>query len=130
MPRWLSSKAQFFIISMVVIITVLIGIQNLFAGYYDVDLSGPYKKQEDFWFRNIKEQVTRRIKQGECPELEADFVEIKISTEKYLAKKGVEFIIENKTPICSGDIKINPIEIKMNMTSPNTKLSEKFEIST
>lgn len=130
MPKWLSSKAQFFIISMVVIVSVLIGIQNLFAGYYAVDLSEPYKKQEDFWFRNIKEQTTRRIKQGECPELSADFVEIEMSTEKYLGKKGVEFTIENKTPICSGDTKVNPIEIKMNMTSPNTQLSEEFEVST
>ncbi len=127
MPKWLSSKAQFFIISMVVIVSVLIGIQNLFAGYYAVDLSEPYKKQEDFWFRNIKEQTTRRIGQGECPELSADFVEIKMSTEKYLAKKGVEFSIVNKTPICP---KGGTITIKMNMTSSNTQLSEEFDIST
>lgn len=130
MPKWLNSKAQFFIISMVVIVAILIGIQNLFASYYHIDLSSPYSHQEDFWFQDIKEQVKRTIKERSCPELASDFIEMKMVTESYLAKKGVEFVLENTTLICNGGTKVNPITIKMNMTSPNTELSEVFSVST
>lgn len=128
MPKWLGSKAQFFIISMVVILAILISIQNLFAGYYGIDYSKPYDSPEDFWFWNIKSQITRTIEQGQCPELNADFIEIEISTEDYLAKRGVDLVIENETSICSGSTKINPITIKMNMTSPNINLYKEFNI--
>ncbi|MCD6398455.1 MAG: hypothetical protein J7L08_00870 [Candidatus Aenigmarchaeota archaeon] len=130
MPRWLGSKAQFFIISMVVILAILISIQNLFAGYYNINYSKPYDDPEDFWFWNIKDQITRTIEQRECPELSADFIEIEMVTEEFLGKKGVDLIIENKTPICNGSTKINPITIKMNMTSPNKNLYEEFNIAT
>ena len=131
MLKWSRSKAQFFIISMVVIMAILIGIQNFFAGYYQIDLTKPYKRQEDFWFWDIKTQVIRAIRERSCPELESDFVEIKMVTENYLAKKGIEFVLENTTPICIGNNKNSPsIGIAMNMTSSNVKLSEKFDVPT
>jgi len=124
----LNKKAQFFIISMIIIVAVLIGIQSLFAGYSEVGLSKPFSSQEDFWFWNIKDQVTRSLKERSCPELEADFTEIKIVTEDYLARKGIEFNITNTTPICDGSSRHIPTMIFMNMTSVNTNLHEEFTV--
>ena len=124
-----SRKAQFFIISMIIIIAILAGIQVIFAGYNDIDLSKPFLAQEFFWFQEIKEQVIRAVKTRSCPELSADFIEIKLMTEDYLARKGVEFTIENTTPICIGTTKYSPIEIEMNLTSRGIKLYDKFTVS-
>ena len=130
MLKWLrlNKKAQFFIISMIIIVAVLIGIQSLFAGYSEVILSKPFSSQEDFWFWNIKDQVTRSLQERSCPELEADFIEMKMSTEDYLARKGIEFYIMNTTPICNGDLNPASTKIFMNMTSANINLHEEFTV--
>ncbi|MCD6478233.1 MAG: hypothetical protein J7K87_04485 [Candidatus Aenigmarchaeota archaeon] len=130
MLKWLRSKrkAQFFIISMVIIMAVLAGIQTLFAGYSEVDISKPYSSPEDFWFWNIKDQVTRALEERSCPDLEADFIEIKMSTENYLSGRGVEFNLTNTTPICDGNVRHVPTGIFMNMTSANVNLHKEFKV--
>ena len=130
MPRFSRSKGQFFFISLMLIITFLSGLQALLAGFAEIDLSEPYARQEDFWFQNIKEQVTRTLKDEDCPELAADFREIEIMTEGYLARKGVELNITNTTSVCLSAGKPAAITIEMNMTSKNINIYEKFTVNT
>jgi len=51
-----------------------------------------------------------------------------MSTENYLARKGIEFYIMNTTPICNGDLNPASTKIFMNMTSANINLHEEFTV--
>jgi hypothetical protein len=106
------------------IITFLSGLQALFAGFSDIDLSSPYGRQEDFWFFNVKDQLNRTFDQRECPELAADFQEIEIMTTNYLARRGVEFTLVNTTPVCPPQ----NVRIEMNMTSARINLFDNFTL--
>ena len=125
MLRLSHSKGQFFFISLMLIVIFLSGIQALLAGFSDIDLSKPFQNQEDFWFWNIKDQVTRTFDQRKCPRLAADFVEIKNMTENYLATKGIYFKITNTTPICPA----GPVRIEMNMTSAHLNIFDNFTLT-
>lgn len=125
MHRSLQSKGQFFFISLMLIITFLSGLQALLAGFSDIDLSNPYLRQEDFWFWNIKDQINRTFENKPCPGLAADFQEIKIMTENYLAQKGIELNVSNLTAVCPAGI----VEIEMNMTSTNINIYDKFNFT-
>ncbi|UCG95225.1 MAG: hypothetical protein JSV92_04240 [archaeon] len=124
MRRSQSSKGQFFFISLMLIITFLSGLQALFAGFSDIDLSEPYGRQEDFWFWNIKDQLNRTFDERKCPQLAVDYQEIKIMTESYLARRGVEFRLVNTTPICPAQT----VRIEMNMTSTRINLFDNFTL--
>lgn len=124
MHRLSRSKGQFFFISLMFIITFLSSLQALLSGFSDIDLSKPYSRQEDFWFWNIKDQLNRTFENKPCPELAADFQEIKIMTKNYLATKGVELDITNLTTVCPS----GTVEIEMNMTSANINIFNNFTL--
>lgn len=126
MLRSSRSKGQFFFISLMLIITFLSGLQALFSGFSELDLSKPYNSQEDYWFWNMKDQLNRTFTERRCPELESDFMEIKIMSEKYFASKGVEFSLRNKNGICPGIPGTAQVVIEMNMTSANINLRDTF----
>lgn len=125
MLRLSRSKGQFFFISLMIIITFLSGLQALFSGFSDLDLSKPYLRQEDYWFWNVKDQLNRTFQERDCPQLAADFTEIKFVTEEHLASKGIEFSLRNTTPVCPA----GSVGIEMNMTSLNIKLSDTFVLT-
>lgn len=75
-----------------------------------------------FW--NIKDQLNRTFEQRNCSELASDFVEIKLMTENYLAKKGIEFDLKNTTLICPA----GTVRIEMNMTSGNLNIFDNFTL--
>ncbi len=127
MHRLSRSKGQFFFISLMLIITFLSSLHALLSGFSDIDLSKPYLRQEDFWFWNIKDQLNTTFENKPCPELAADFQEIKIMTKDYLAKKGVEFSITNLTTICPAVLPAD-VEIEMNMTSANINIFDNFTL--
>ncbi len=126
MLRSSRSKGQFFFISLMIIITFLSGLQALFSGFSELDLSEPFANQEDYWFWNVKDQLNRTFEERRCPGLEADFTEIKIMSEEYLASRGVEFSLRNTTRICVGSP--NNVIIEMNMTSANTNIFDVFTL--
>lgn len=125
MRRLSRSKGQFFFISLMLIITFLSGLQALFSGFSELDLSKPYVQQESYWFWNIKDQVNRTFEEKKCPGLEQDFMEIKIMTEEYMAFRGVDFSLKNTTLICPGG---PGIMIEMNMTSANINIFDRFPL--
>ncbi len=130
MRKFLQSKGQFFFISLMLIIIFISGLQVLFSSFSEIDQGEAFSNQEDFWFWNVKSQVTRSLKERDCPELDSDFDEIRYLTKTYLAKKGIELRLDNDTAICIGNNKQAVVNIIINMTSENINFYENFTVNT
>ena len=111
------------------IVTFLSSMHALIAGFSDIELSKSYSGQEDFWFWNIKDQMTRTFDNRPCPILAEDFKEIKMITEEYLGGRGVEFDISNTTVICPPALPGNRVEIEMSMISTGITIYDIFNLT-
>lgn len=127
MPKWLrfnktNKKAQFFIISIVIVIANLSTISFLYSSYSSADLSQNFRSQEKYIFWDVQKELNQTVKNNKCPELNEKLIELKSLIEKEVKSRGMDIWINIDK--CS-----KPIEIKLNLTSNERKIYEEWVVS-
>ncbi|MFB6217132.1 MAG: hypothetical protein ABEJ72_09275 [Candidatus Aenigmatarchaeota archaeon] len=125
MPRWSSSrtlgkKAQFFIISTVILAVFLSVISNNLGGYASIDTSSVSQKDEGLIFNNLKNQAKSIIDSNSCPDTITKLKDFKHYVRSDLRSRGMKFEM-NVTDPCP-----TPITISMNITSPDMEIRDRF----
>ncbi|MFB6076327.1 MAG: hypothetical protein ABEK17_04245 [Candidatus Aenigmatarchaeota archaeon] len=113
MHRWLklnsilkNRKAEFFIISAVIMASILISIQGLFGGYSDVDFTEVIKSRETYIFNSIKNEI-KEISGNDCDDLRMKLVEFRDMTENQVKERGYDFNIQLGDCNATGHIYVN-----------------------
>lgn len=128
MPRWLESKldrkAQFFIISTVIITVFLTSISSLFRDYSKTDLSEVPNINGGEVFYNIKNNIRATARETSCPgeekRRERNLRELKHFIQEESIKKGVGVNITYRQ-FCP------TLRVSMRLTSENFDVKDQFE---
>lgn len=125
MPRWSGSKfsgrkAQFFIISTVILAVFLTTISSSLKGYANVDMSQVAQKGEENTFLNAKDQAKNIINSSECPDVERKLDDFRNYVKEELRSNNIDF-----------DMKVSdscpkPIRISMNLTASGIIIRDEF----
>jgi len=125
MLRWLESrfdtkKAQFFIISTVILALSLTAISNNLKGYGDVDMSQVAQENERDVFLNVKNQAKSVINSSNCPEAEIKLKDFRNYVTQELRSRNIDFSME------ISDSCPEPITVSMNLTSSDIIIRDRF----
>lgn len=124
MLRWLKSdrKAQFFIISILIVIANLSAISFLYSSYSSADVAQVFKSQESYTFWNIQKEINATVKNNPCPGLDKKLTELRNMAEKEVKSRGIDLKINYKKK-CPEPV------IEMNLTSDDKSIYDEWEIS-
>lgn len=117
-----SKKAQFFIISTVIVAVSLASISSFLRVYSAVDLSQISEQKEGDLFINAKGNIKDTLDSccpDECPR---NLKELKRFLEEEAMKRGIGLNITYTTSICS-----KPVNISMNLKSSNIIIRDEFQ---
>lgn len=112
-------RAEFFIISAVIIASILMSVQGLFSGYSKVDFMEPIKSRETYTFRNIREQI-KKTNASNCDNLRRKLVEFRKMAEESVKERGYGFDM-NLSTCTSGNISVD-----MNLISSDYNIKDNF----
>lgn len=116
-------KSEFFIISTVIIVSILISIQGLFSGYSKVDFTKVMRSEEKYLFWNIKNQIIKTSKNSsDCLNLKKKLQEFKLLTEKEMKDRGYSF------NIVLGNCVSNEMNVEINLISSDYNLYSNFTV--
>ena len=90
--RKLSNKAQFFILTTVIIIGVFFSLSKYVNQYSFIDTSTAAEGAEIFTFENIKEKAIKTIQISNVTNFESRLIEYKISVENMVADRGYTLV--------------------------------------
>lgn len=135
MPRWPgsdSAKGQFFVISVVIIATSLIGLVGLIGSYGDMRLTDAHMHRGDDIFRNVKEGINETVENSGCnygpdgPDgdqpRERDLNEFVETVEKDVREEGMYMDVKvDESTVCDSS---NNLTINMSLYSQGLEMSE------
>jgi len=90
--RKLSNKAQFFILTSVVIIGVFFSLSKYVNQYSFIDTSTAAEGAEIFMFENIKEKAIKAVQISNVTNFKPRLLEYKISVENMVADRGYTLV--------------------------------------
>ncbi|MFP4045561.1 MAG: hypothetical protein ACLFS3_00690 [Candidatus Aenigmatarchaeota archaeon] len=107
MLKWLKSNfedrsGQFFIISIVIVITILASVSSLMNNYYNTGISQAASLDEGEFFWNVKSQVNGTIVESGNVNRVNNFRDFVVMAEERTSNRGFQLTIKNETPF-SGD---------------------------
>ncbi len=106
-------KGQFFIISAVIMVSILVSISQYIFGYMAVDLTRVQETQELNYISAIKDSLYSTAKNSDCGRLDADLGEAEFLLTNSLAEQGIDLRIKHTILSCS------QVSFQFNITSPN-----------
>ena len=120
-------KAQFFIISTIIVSFTLVGNQFLFAGYTQADPSMVISLQEDYFFSDVKSAANATLYSSPCPVAERNLNEVKGDVEKR-ARERRWLLNMTFTDPCAGanEATKQSTSFFVNLTSFNYRLYDEF----
>lgn len=124
-----SRKAQFFVLSGFVIVSILYVVGRWIEPPTIVDTSVVARMEEPFIFNNIKEKAITTVTQSKnCEDLVYNLDEYKSFVEKYLSAKKLNLNFVYSVSPCFSNMPFFPevAEVKMQLQSPNANLFSNF----
>lgn len=122
-----SRKAQFFILSVFVIVSILYFLSRWLEPSTLIDTSSVVLMEEPFIFNNIKEKVVDVVfLSKECDELKFNLDEYREAVEDYLLSKNCLLDFNYTYPTCVRGITIN---FTMELTSTKMQLASNFSLT-
>lgn len=120
------SKGQFYVISAILLVSILISIQGYFAGYSKSDFTLPLKHSESYFFLNFRQEIQEIVDNPKpCENVKKRLVEFKTFTEKKAREIGYDLNIEYlQLPPCPSRKTI----VSMNLTSSTTEIKSVFVV--
>jgi hypothetical protein len=119
-----SRKAQFFILSVFAIVTILYFLSRWLEPSTVIDTSSVALRDEPFIFDNIKEKASYVVNSSKnCEELNFNLQEYKQVAEDYALNKNCLLDFNYAYPACVSGMKIDFI---MTLTSTNMQLASNF----
>ena len=119
-----SRKAQFFILSVFAIVTILYFLSRWLEPSTVIDTSSVALKEESFVFNNIKEKAFDVVDSSKnCEELNFNLQEYKQAAEDYALSKNYLLDFNYAYPSCVSPMNIN---FTMALTSTNMQLASNF----
>ncbi len=106
-------RGQFFIISAVIMVSILVSISQYIFGYTAVDLTRVQETQELNYISAIKDSLYSTAKISFCERLDADLRETEFFLTNNLAQQGINLKIRHNIISCS------QVAFQFNITSPN-----------
>lgn len=124
MPKWsefnlTGKKAQFFIISMVIVVSILASVSGLLNDYYKTGISQSAELSEADFFWNVKSQVNKTIVESSDEERARNFYDFVLLAEESAGNKGMDLKIENTTSLDS-----KPVNISIFLYSTNIAIED------
>jgi hypothetical protein len=126
-----SRKAQFFILSAFVIVTVIYFISRWIEPYTVIDTSSVVLMEEPFIFNNIKEKAFVAVNESKsCEDLKYNLEEYKYFVESYALAKGYNLDFNYTSSPCYDEPPFFPviIEVKMLLKSSTKDLRSNFTL--
>lgn len=119
-----SKKAQFFIISTVIVAIFLASISGLLRDYSAIDLSQIPEQKEGNLFVNAKENIKNTIDSCSCPgdKCPRNLKELERFLEEEAIKMGIGLNITNTTSVCP-----KPVNVSMKLRSSNIIIKDAFQ---
>jgi hypothetical protein len=114
MPSLSSRKAQFFVLTTVVIVGVFYTLSKYINPYAFVDTSRAASGSETFFFDNVKEKAIKTVNISSPGDLESNLARYKNFVENMASEKGYKLIF-NYT-IGTSDVDINMILVSEKIT--------------
>ncbi|MFB6088956.1 MAG: hypothetical protein ABEK36_04220 [Candidatus Aenigmatarchaeota archaeon] len=115
-------KAEFFIISAVIIASILISIQGHFGGYSEADFTEVVTSREIYIFNNVKDEIKDiETDSGNCEEMHRKLIEFEDITEKQIKERGYDFNLQVSNCNASGYVDVN-----MALISSDYTIGDKF----
>lgn len=100
MRKSYQSKGQWFIISAVMVSAAFLVISSFLATYSEVDSSRSATINEDFIYKNVREQFQRVVTNSPCENLSTNLREFKYFAEKTVGEMGYLLVINYTEPAC------------------------------
>jgi len=120
-----SKKAQFFILSAVLIVSVLFMISNWIRPISILDTSSAVLMEEPFVFNNIKEKADETVQiSANCEELRFNLEEFKNFTVDFTLRKN--FNLDLSYTIDSCGVSSRQVTFNITMTSPRMTINSNF----
>lgn len=114
-------KAQFFILTTVVIVGVFYTLSKYINPYAFIDTSKAAAGSETFFFDNVKEKVIKTVEVSNGDELESNLDEYKIFVEKMASDKGYSLIFDY-------EVLTTTVDFNMILTSERMTLKADFTV--
>jgi len=114
-----SKKAQFFILTTVVIVGVFYTLSKYINPYAFIDTSKAASGSETFFFDNVKEKAIKTVQISDKTELESNLNQYKIFVEKMASDKGYSLNFDY-------EVLVNAVDFHMILTSERMKLEADF----
>ena len=125
-----SSKAQFFILSVFLIVTILFFVSKWMQPGTIIDTSDVVMTEEPFIFNNLAEKAKETVDiSRSCEDLKFNLEEYKDFVEKYATQKGKMFLQYQLSSPCrlpSGKEIPTVVIFDLNMTSPRVNIHSHF----
>ncbi|MEK6888019.1 MAG: hypothetical protein AABX14_03685 [Candidatus Aenigmatarchaeota archaeon] len=116
-------KGQWFIISAVVVSSVLLGISLMLKDYFVVDSSLPVRTTDVFYFKSVNEQLDNIIRNTvtddhpTCINLSTNLNELNATTSNMLASRGIFFYLKYNIKGCDTT---NDVDVDFLVASQNS----------
>lgn len=99
-------KGQFFIISAVIIASMLLMVSYNFSGFSSINLTGIAEMSEFVYIDMIKKNLNETVRTSECAMLEEDILAAENFISKKLAEQGIEMSVKHQIVSCK-NVKFN-----------------------
>ena len=124
MPSFSSKKAQFFILTAVVIVGVFFTLSKYITPYAFIDTSEAVDTGEIFLFNNVKEKTIKAIEisnSTNATELDENLQEYKKLVQEVAAEKGFNLVFDYR-------IEIETVNVTMTLTSEKNVFKSVFAV--
>lgn len=119
MPSFSNRKAQFFILTAVVIIGLFYGLSRYVNPFSFIDTSAAVRGDETFFFDNVKEKTTKTVQISAAADLEDNMREFKEFAQKVASENG--YVLSY-----SYDVGSQTVNVSMTLRSQKTELKSDF----
>ena len=119
MPNSSGKKAQFFILTTVVIVGVFYTLSKYINPYAFIDTSKAASGSETFFFDNVKEKAIKTVQISNETDLETNLNEYKIFVERMASDKGYSLNFDYV-------VKTSTVEFNMILMSERMRLEADF----
>lgn len=124
-----SKKAQFFVLSAFVIVTIIFFMSQWIEPYTIIDTSSVALMDEMFIFNNIKEKAIYTIRQSkDCDELNYNLAEYRYFVEEHILKKGYNLNMNYTIAPCPKIDSPTVVAFKVALISSSSVLQSNFTL--
>ncbi len=106
-------KGQFFIISAVIIVSMLLMVSYNFSGFGGISLTGIAEMTDFEYLGMIKKSLNDTVKNSDCEKLEEDILAAEGFFSKRLAEQGIELSAKHEIVSCKN------VRFSFNLSSQN-----------